>query len=704
MAHIYADRVADTSSTTGTGAMALDNANFTGYVNFGEECDNADTIYYSIQHRALDQWEVGLGTYGAGASTLTRTTVYNSSNAGSAVNFSSGIKEVYATFPAQVLSGIGASLTNVRLSKTANYTAAAADAGKTIVLSGSTCFTLTFGAASGYAATHMSRVVNADADRAKVIAADGIANFFLWPLQSVVVFNNNASSWQVAPKFQRWRPPAGSAVQMYCNDSTGVDANNDGLALASPLDKVSTALFLVADFFDVQGPDQATTAVQVNFTGTMNDAIHVSGPFTGMEGTAKVIIDGGSSSTATWTGNNASLGTVGLHLGAVLKLQNFKVANANSGMNCIELTRGARVVIGAGMEFGTCNGGAHIYITGDSQLEMVAGYTISGSAAYHVQTLTDGHFYGAGSTTVTISGTPAFTTFAYCNASFQDWSNITFSGSATGQRFSVTSGGKLFTPAGTASLTAFPGSTAGAHTLGGLYDGRFGTQLGIGPLTVSDTITGKALAATQTTATTDAVATIDSSGVVGGYGAFVNALNSERSYKFGVFGVGAGLGAGTWGIYDATAGGAAYRMLVTSAGKVGFGPLTVDRQLHAEIDDASNNTVTYVARLTHTTSGTPGNGIGAGLEFEVEAGGGNVVGATIEAISTDVTGASEDFDLAFRTIVAGSLVEEGRFSRTATATHTALMVYDVDNNAVERVTVGVADSGGAGFKLLRIPN
>jgi hypothetical protein len=32
------------------------------------------------------------------------------------------------------------------------------------------------------------------------------------------------------------------------------------------------------------------------------------------------------------------------------------------------------------------------------------------------------------------------------------------------------------------------------------------------------------------------------------------------------------------------------------------------------------------------------------------------------------------------------------------------MLYDVDNNTVERVTGGAADSGGTGFKVLRIPN
>lgn len=48
--------------------------------------------------------------------------------------------------------------------------------------------------------------------------------------------------------------------------------------------------------------------------------------------------------------------------------------------------------------------------------------------------------------------------------------------------------------------------------------------------------------------------------------------------------------------------------------------------------------------------------------------------------------------------------EAARFDSSATATHTRFMVYDVDNGALERVTVGAADSGGAGFKVLRIPN
>ena len=49
-------------------------------------------------------------------------------------------------------------------------------------------------------------------------------------------------------------------------------------------------------------------------------------------------------------------------------------------------------------------------------------------------------------------------------------------------------------------------------------------------------------------------------------------------------------------------------------------------------------------------------------------------------------------------------VESARFDDNGTAGNTRFLIYDVDNGQVERVSVGAADSGGAGFKVLRIPN
>ncbi len=61
---------------------------------------NGDTFYYAIHGGT--EWEVGLGTR-ASSSTFTRTTVFASSNSGSAVSLSAGTKEVWMDMPARLL-------------------------------------------------------------------------------------------------------------------------------------------------------------------------------------------------------------------------------------------------------------------------------------------------------------------------------------------------------------------------------------------------------------------------------------------------------------------------------------------------------------------------------------------------------------------------------------------------------------------------
>ncbi len=45
-----------------------------------------------------------------------------------------------------------------------------------------------------------------------------------------------------------------------------------------------------------------------------------------------------------------------------------------------------------------------------------------------------------------------------------------------------------------------------------------------------------------------------------------------------------------------------------------------------------------------------------------------------------------------------------KFDQDSTAGNTRMFIWDVDNGTLERVTVGAADSGGVGYKVLRIPN
>ena len=93
--------------------------------------------------------------------------------------------------------------------------------------------------------------------------------------------------------------------------------------------------------------------------------------------------------------------------------------------------------------------------------------------------------------------------------------------------------------------------------------------------------------------------------------------------------------------------------------RVSIGTSSPDRLFHTELSDATVSAVSYPFRITHVTTGTPAVGIGTGIEFEVEtADGNNEVGATIEAVATDVTDGSEDFDLVFKLMAGGSAVAE----------------------------------------------
>ncbi len=100
MALVINNRVRETTSTTGTGAVTLGGA-VGGFQTFAAGIGNSNTTYYAISINTENEWEVGLGTLNADSSTLTRTTVLESSNSDSAVDFSAGSKEVFCTLPSE---------------------------------------------------------------------------------------------------------------------------------------------------------------------------------------------------------------------------------------------------------------------------------------------------------------------------------------------------------------------------------------------------------------------------------------------------------------------------------------------------------------------------------------------------------------------------------------------------------------------------
>jgi len=98
MAFIVADRVKETTNSTGTGAYALGGA-AAGFQAFSAVTSNTDTVYYAISDNV--DFEVGVGTYATSGNSITRTTILSSSNSNSAVNWGIGTKDIFLTYPAE---------------------------------------------------------------------------------------------------------------------------------------------------------------------------------------------------------------------------------------------------------------------------------------------------------------------------------------------------------------------------------------------------------------------------------------------------------------------------------------------------------------------------------------------------------------------------------------------------------------------------
>jgi hypothetical protein len=94
-----ADRVKETSTTTGTGNLTL-----AGAVSQFQSCNTAFGLNVYFQYAIVGQtgteWEAGLG-YLSGTTTLVRDRVYSSSNSNALVSLSAGTKDVFCTLLAE---------------------------------------------------------------------------------------------------------------------------------------------------------------------------------------------------------------------------------------------------------------------------------------------------------------------------------------------------------------------------------------------------------------------------------------------------------------------------------------------------------------------------------------------------------------------------------------------------------------------------
>jgi hypothetical protein len=163
-------------------------------------------------------------------------------------------------------------------------------------------------------------------------------------------------------------------------------------------------------------------------------------------------------------GNVVIDGTVSVAAGAVLHADGIKPVNAAG--NCVNVSTTALVTFGA-VEFGAASG-VHVLAEDGANVNFTASYTISGGASRHIVAARQAQVRYTAALTVTVTGTPAFSTaFAQCNFLGLIVANTaTFSGSATGIRYQALRNSYIFTGGG---ASFFPGNNSGMASEGGLY-------------------------------------------------------------------------------------------------------------------------------------------------------------------------------------------------------------------------------------------
>jgi hypothetical protein len=99
------DRAAETSTTTGTGTYNLNGA-ILGWRTIVTACGTGNEVDYFVRDSlGTSDYEIGRGVItDAATDTLTRATIYASSNGGSAVNWGAGTREIVVTLTANAMN------------------------------------------------------------------------------------------------------------------------------------------------------------------------------------------------------------------------------------------------------------------------------------------------------------------------------------------------------------------------------------------------------------------------------------------------------------------------------------------------------------------------------------------------------------------------------------------------------------------------
>lgn len=362
-----ADRVKETSTTTGTGTFDLDGA-VVGFQTFVAGVGTGNTCYYCATDGT--DWEVGIGTVtDAATDTLSRDRILASSNANAEVNWGAGTKTIFVTQPA-------ATGGRERLS----------------------------------------------ADRTYYVRTDGSDS----------------------------------------NNGLADSAGGAWLTIQKAIDEVAKldiSIYTVTIQLGAGTYDLGSTGVTIKF------------PL----GAGSVILLGDTTTPSNVVVTNTSIAAGGNMFACQqpspvsFYIKGIKITSSSSGtyVGGFQASFNGRLTLES-IEFGAWSGGAngrHMNCESQGYINIIGNYTISGGVGHHMIAF-NGYIANSGKT-ITLSGTPAFTRFAYATGlGYIRANSCTFSGSGTGTRYLVSENSVIYTGGG---ANYFPGNVAGSTATGGQY-------------------------------------------------------------------------------------------------------------------------------------------------------------------------------------------------------------------------------------------
>lgn len=256
-----------------------------------------------------------------------------------------------------------------------------------------------------------------------------------------------------------------STLNLYVSP-TGSDSANNGLSPSSPLANMQNAWNVLATRYDGAGG-----TAQINVAdGTYTTGIYATIPQVGFQ-TINVVGDNAAPAYCLVSVTNAPCFSFSYSGAFSLNLSGFKCVSTGAPSTVPDsgtaVTARDIPALGIGnMEFGACSG-YHVSAGRMGIINVTGNYTISGGAISHYIAQNGGIIFANSPFTVTLTGTPTFSWFAYANVMGMIQSGVVFSGSAKGQRYEVGLSGTIDT--NNAGASYFPGNTAGAVFANGYY-------------------------------------------------------------------------------------------------------------------------------------------------------------------------------------------------------------------------------------------